>query len=230
MKVLFDNLVNTATLAALHADGSYPVTNIRHVFLKKAFRSTEATDTITVTFAADKIIDSAYLAFTNATAVTMRLYNVGGTLLSTKTIPVATLGLNFTAISAVRSVQVDLTAAVDVYLGALGIGFAYTMPDPVHDWEPGFQDNSDFQSSDDGQNLINKVAWLGKYPMNFFVQSVAKWLEIRTLLSVMERPVFVDFFENAKSIIPPFYAVIVPSNPSKSYNVIRFSLEITEAR
>jgi hypothetical protein len=234
MKILFDNLLWSASLSALHENTGYPVTNLRHVFLKKIFKSTAISDTVTIAFASDKIIDSCYLGFTNAASATLTLYNSSMTLLATKTIDIPTLAVSFAAVSGVRYAKIAITATSPAlaYLGTAALGEAFTMPDPINDWTPGFVDNSTSEESDDGQYLLNKIPWLRAPVFNFFVESLTDYQEIFDLVAAVERPVFIDPFESNKSMMLPIYGIFSGgiSDPVKSDNIFTFSLNVREVR
>jgi hypothetical protein len=234
MKILFDNLLWDATLSALHADAGYPVTNLRHFFLKKLFKSTAVLDTVTIEFAEDESIDCCYLALTNAATATLKLYNAAMGLLATKTIDIATLAVSFAAVSGVRYATIELTATSPalVYLGTAALGVAYAMPDPRHDWKAGYVDNSVASESAGGQYLVNKASALRAYDLNFFVQDFADYLEIFALVTAVERPVFVDLLEGARTTVLPMYSILDGgiTNYSKDHNVYRFSLRPREVR
>jgi len=230
MKALFYNLAWEASLGMIHADPLYPVTNIRHAFLKKVCKSTENTDTIEMSFAADRSIDSIYIGYTNAISIHAELYNASSTLLYECDVPIATLAINFPIVSGVRSVYFEIQALTDIYIGAIGIGIAYEMPSPVHDWVPNFIDNSNESVSSDGQYLKNYVSPLAKYEMNFVVKGIDTFNEIRSLILSIERPIFIDLFEERRETVKPLYGIISMKPNAKSYNTFRFSLTITEAR
>ena len=230
MKALFDNLAWEASLGMDHEDPLYPVTNIRHAFLKKACRSTENSDTIEMSFSVDQSIDSVYVGYTNANSIHVVLYNASYTLLYDTYVPIDTLAVDFTLVSGVRYVHFIISALTDIYIGAIGIGVAYEMPNPIHDWVPDFEDNSNESISADGQYLKNYVPPLAKYEMNFVVKGISEFIEIRALILSIERPIFIDLFEKMREIINPIYGVMSMKPQSKSYNTFRFSLTITEAR
>jgi hypothetical protein len=234
MKILFVNDLLTATLSALHADASYPVANLASVFLKKIFKSTQNTDSITLQWAADKIVSCVYAGFTNATAIQARLYNSSDTLLSTINLTASDPGLAFAAVATVRKAVVDITSpgGTDAYLGSIGIGLAYTMPDPLADWTPGGLDNSTKIRSSDGQVLINKVPPLRALDLNFQVSTYEEYAAIKVLVEATSRPVFVDPFELAHTKYLPMYADLDGgfANPGKNDRRFNFSLNLVEAR
>lgn len=230
MKVLFDNAVWGASLSAAHADTSYPVTNLNHAFLKKIFKSTEATEIITITFPTARAVDCIYLAFTNALLIEARFYNASSVLIDTKSVPADTLALLFTEIPGVKSVQVEMDAAADVYLGTVAIGSVSTLPDPVNNWQKGIVDKSVASESADGQYLINKVQWRRKYSLNFFTQDFDVFEAVYALVSAVERPIFFDLFEQAHDKVLPVYGVVSMETSPKEDTVHRWKFEITEAR
>jgi len=65
MKILFTNLLDTATLSAGGTSVNYPLANLKHPFLKKKFQQTVAisggsisdADALTLTWTTDQVID-----------------------------------------------------------------------------------------------------------------------------------------------------------------------------
>ncbi len=231
MKALFRNLVWEAALSVLHENPQYPVTNIRHEFMKVAFRSTANGDTISIDFAADRVVSDVYLAFTNATAAHVWLFDASDDLLYDAEIPMDTLALSFAAVSGVRSAMIVMTSATLLYVGSVGIGAAEDLPDPNNSWSPGFIDNSLQSASSDGQVLTNKIPALAQYQFDFVVDSYAEFLRVRALVLDIERPIFIDMFDGRRDLIPALYGLMAMSNqPRREGSVCRFTLTITEAR
>jgi hypothetical protein len=230
MRILFENLLLSATLSSVSPNGIYPVTNLAHPFLRKIYKSTANTDTITLSWTADQVIDSCYLGYTNATSCTLKLYSSAGVLLGTQTFTPADMAVHFTAVSGVRSATLTITASATVYLGGIGIGQSYTMPDPLNDWVDTFVDNSTSSSSSYGQVLTNKIDPLRQAVLNFDVSGYDAYSALSTRVAALSRPTFVDLFEKAHDRYLPLYCTITPSNQAKTDDRFTFTLTLLEAR
>jgi hypothetical protein len=230
MKILFNNEVLSATITAANADTSYPVVNLNDVFLKKIFKSTATSETITITFSADKVIDSIYIGFTNGSSISAGLYNSSNSLISTQAIDGTTKCATFTAVTGVRKIVITMSGGADkVYIGTICAGSAYSMPpflptirEPI--------DRSKEVWSDDGQLLKNKREWRKMLKTSHEVNR-ATYLEIYGLLSLNSRPVFIDVYENTKTGEYPFYGdVSISGTPTRSGDIYKITLLLTEAR
>jgi len=196
-KILFDNLLLTATLSSVSPNTSYPVTNLAHVFLKKVYKSTTNHDTITMAWTDDQDVDCCYVGYTNGKSFHLRLYDSVGAVLYSETFCDGSMCAQFSEVSGVRSAQLDVNNydETTVYLGGIGIGALDALPNPLADWEDGYQDNSAFSESDDGQVLSNSIAWLRRLTLNFFVTTYLAYLAIKAKFRDVTRPLFVDIFE-----------------------------------
>jgi hypothetical protein len=233
MKILFDNALEDATLTALYASPNYPVANLSHRILKKRFQSILNSDTITMSWAAAVVVNSIYVGYTNATAFVLRLYNASSTLLATISFTPSDMAKHFAAVSGVRSAQLDISNSLtSVYLGGVGIGEDYTMPDPRNDWGDGFVDKSKKEVSADGQVFGDRIEPLRMIPLNFFSAEHALYREIRDLVKPNNRivPLWVDVFESWHEEMLPMYGTLDLGDPKKRDKKIDFSIAIQEAR
>ena len=230
MRVLADNKALGSTISALHTDLNYPESNLKHEWLKKIWRSTANSDTLTFLFSSDQEIDCIYVGFTNATAITARMYSVTDTLLSTKVILASTNGTAFTTVSGVRYIEIALAASSPVVMGNVGTGKTYTMPDPMNGVVKGFADNTKVMVSDDGQVLMNKKNWLRSVPLKFTVIDLDQYNTIYALLADIDRPIWVDVYEETKNFINPIYGVVTMGKPSQSWKKWVFNIDVLEAR
>ena len=233
MKILFINDLLTATLSAANTNASYPVTNLAHVFLKKIYKSSSNVDVVSASWASDRVVNSCFIGFTNAGTAVLKLYNAAGALLSTKSINPTEGAAHFAAVSGVRIATLELTRTIGaIYLGGVGIGNAYTMPDPLADWKDGTLDSSTKTRSPSGQVLINKVQAMRQMDLNFNVADYAEFSEIKALVDAIDRPVYADVFESAHSKYLALYCDVDGGfgSPGKSDNEFTFSLSLVEAR
>jgi len=230
MRILFKNETITASLSVLYENAQYPVTNLNHVFLKKIFKSTQNSDVITILFPSAIPINSIYVGLTNAISITLRLYNVSSTLIDTKVVDTDKFSAVFTSIPSVKYVTVTFSASAPVYVGTIGIGQNFIMPDPINDVVKGFIDNSIEADSLDGQTMMNKIEWLRSVKSSHFVYDIDEYNEIYEQFSGISRPVWVDYFENTTNTINPVYGKTRLSSPSKNDRLYSFKIETAEAR
>ena len=76
MKILFDNYLIDSTLSAEFASLNYPVSNLQDNVLHKRYQCIQDSDTITITFSESLDVSCFYYAYTNATYLQLRLYNI----------------------------------------------------------------------------------------------------------------------------------------------------------
>lgn len=164
MRLLFDNLAETGGLSALYENANYPVSNLVSKFLRKRFQSLQNSDTVTLLFSSQLLIDSIFYGYTNAT-VTIRVYN-GVTLLSTDE-------TSFAPVLADK-VEFDLVATAPAYLGGIGVGLAYEMNPPTSFWDEGYTDRSIVSESQSGQVLQEYVEPLKEYAFTWELLQRAK--------------------------------------------------------
>lgn len=230
MRILFQNDAINAALSALHVDSNYPLSNLNHSFLKKIFKSTQNTDTVTITFSTVKSINCVYVGFTNATSITARMYDISSVLLSTEILNMDKPSSVFTPVGSVKYITLTFAAAAAVYVGTIGTGLNYTMPNPNATVVKDYVDNSSENSSADGQYMINKIEWLRKVPASFYVYDLDEYNLIYAAFSSVDRPVWVDFYEETVNAINPIYGIVKLGTPKKTERIFSFDLTVTEAR
>ena len=238
MRMLFENLVDAATLSTTLPNTNYPVISLQHPFLRKRYQADAATATITATLAAAAAVSCFFYGYHNCTSIVLRLYNSVPALLKTVTVssPEAGVGSEFfTSVAGVASAQVDITAAgAPVYLGGVGLGVYYEAPRPTADFEEGLIDNSVVVSSSSGQThgLYVEPLQRRRYTISNMTRTVRA--EIAALMKAkgIGVPMWIDVFYNDHDYDPPMYGKIVtPWSTVKSGR--RFdaqTLEIQEAR
>lgn len=234
MKILFDNRLLAATLSCLHPNTSYPASNLADSFCRKVWKSTSGSDALTLLWASDQEVDSAFVEFTNAAAMRVQLYDVGDSVLYDGSLTTTNKALYFAAVSGVRKAVLTFSGVVSGVLrvGKVGIGTAYEMPDPKSDWTPGQKDLSNKVTSAGGQVLQDYVEPLLRIKFGFFVQTFALYKEIKALFAALARPVFVDFTSEDHSFYPVMYSDVDAgfSDPGRDDYVFTFSITFTEAR
>lgn len=230
MRILPINEIITSTLSATNEDANYPVSNVNHVFVKKIFKATQNTSVITSTFGSLKDIDCCYLAYTNSSTAILKLYDASDILLATKTVNLQTNGGIFKVVTGVKYITLTLTATENVYLGTIGIGETYKMPNPDNNIIKGKIDNSITYQSSDGQFAINKIPWLISFPLSFTIFTMDLYNEIYGIFANISRPVWVDVYEELKNGLNPFCAKLEYSEDSQTNRKYTFKIQCTEVR
>lgn len=230
MRILFNNLTNRAALSADTENLHYPVSNLKHPFLKKIYKATQNAATITIAFSADVTIDCCFLGFTNAASALLRCYSATDVLLATEAIKASTGGNVFARVAGVRYCTIGFSATAPVYLGNIGLGESYVMPDPLSSLIPDFVDNTEQSTSADGQVMINKVKWLKLIEPDFFADGFDEYNYIYEQFAAVDRPVWVAPFEYTTGVLDPFYAAVKFKADKKDSRIFYFKVTIQEAR
>ncbi len=196
-------------------------------------------DALSMAWDADQTIDTVFVGYSNATLFELWLYDSGGAVLSVIYFTNAEMGSVFTPVAGVRSAKLLLdpdthTNPTTVYLGGVGIGLSYSMPDPLADWAPLDMDNSFGSESMDGQVLGQYVEPLRKLPCNFFAEDFETYDEIRALVKAAGKytPLWIALFEGDLPTFLPMYCTIKDGieSPRKDGRLFYFSLTLQEAR
>jgi len=231
MRILFDNLIFNATLSADTVDANYPITNLQNDSLKKIYKATQASAVITATLSEDSSINSVYIGYTNAAGAVLAMYNSSGTLLGTKTITVTRGGLSFTSVSDVSYVTLTLSGSDIIYLGGFGLGYNFTMPNPVNDLILKPIDNSVVNYSLDGQLYQNKVDLLFYIEPTYSFESVDTYNEILLKFSDLEHPAWVEPYEENTGIINPMWCKItMGDDPTQTWGWYSWTHTYREVR
>lgn len=235
MRVLFENPVVNAALSAGAASANYPVSNLAHPFLLVRYQPTASTDTVTLTFAAAIAINCMFWGYTNATEFTLRLYDAADTLLHTETVtdPDSVGAVYFAEVDAVAYAELDLTGAITVYLGGLGLGVYYQMPDPLATWKLGSTDNSATSGTAFGQVTQNYAKPLRSFELSFSGVSYDQASEIQDKCEVVGKggKLWVDITESDHSFLSPLYSALADVvEPAKDGQTMTFAFKFAEAR
>lgn len=260
MKILFDNAAERAEITSAHESANYPPSNLIHQFLRLRWQEDwyAPESIITITFDSPEDINCLFLGYMNVTGVLV--YTDGGAVAHAQmvdtegTLPLAeqivTSDGDFVGIlpsvSGTESIYFDSIQesvntlyvyvwgeSSNIYLGGLGTGVAYAMPDPVTGSAEGFQDNSSVAASPYGQSLQNYITPL--FSDNFSFAGISR--DIRDEIMTKYRAagvggkMWVDRFDEDHSLRQPMYAQLVSApESSRDGNVYDFSLNFMEAR
>jgi len=231
MRILDNNLTLSSTLSATGTNTSYPLANLKSPFLEELWKGIDTDETITINFGSNKTIDCVYLGYTNATAITVKLYDSNDSLLSTITVSPVFFGEVFSTIVGVRYATIRLQSSEIVYCGNIGIGNSYTITNPAMGVSPKIIDNSVIVTNSKGQTLKNKIPVLREYETTHENMDVNVFNEVIAIVSDNIQPIWVDIYEQAHAKIPPMYASISMNNDtSQSWQRYTCKLTFTEAK
>lgn len=269
MRILFDNVLDVATLTSLNAEDAYPVRNLVSPFLRQIYQASLATDTITIALTEDVDIDAIFWGFTNMKQMTVSMYDASDALLELIYIEHERVGYYYgysdiylygydldkyygyfsreneqyfdpsswilpSVINGVRKIVIELaTDEAKLYMGGMGIGLAYKMPNPDEQFTEGWIDNSVVSRSQAGQTLRDYVIPLRSYSFQFSTTDREKMNELRSIYkdSGIGAKLWLDGTERNHEFIPPLYGVLDEwTENNKSGKQYRFGITITEAR
>ena len=227
MRILFDNYILTASLSATNQDTSYPVSNIVHRFLTKYFKSTGTTSTITAVLPVAKSIDSIYVSFTNATAITYSLYNAADSVIGSG--PLDSYGAaNFASVANVKKITVSLSSPSTLYVGTIQAGETY-IDYPISDILKKPIDTTYRTESAYGQTLANKTPMRKAYDVKLSM-GIDDYDTIFLKLAENEMPVMFDLYPLTRQYATPIYSVVTIGDVSRSEHNYNVTLNIREAR
>lgn len=224
MRILFNDLIYNATLAADTADGNYPVTNLQSDFQAKLYKATQASAVITMTLPSVSTINCCYFGLTNATSAVLTLYSSGNVLLGTVTLDVSRGGKSFASVSSVAYAKLTLAGSATIYLGNIGIGYNYTMPEPDAGIVLTPIDNNSYDYSDYGQSYVNYIDTCYQIEPQYSRVDVDKYNAITLLVDSLRHPAWVDPYEENTGIINPMWCQIIKdTEPSQLGRLYTFT-------
>ena len=237
MKILWQGLIENATLSSLNASLNYPVSNLQNFFLYEKTQSSIDVDTITALFEQESSISDFFWGYTNATRLVLRLYNYEDELLHTEIInnPAQDWGaVEFDTVDDVYYAEVDVVGdSIGTYIGGMDWGIGYIMPDPLSEWDETPVDNTDYSESPSGQSLQNYTRPLRREPRAFMDVTHEIKEEIMALYyeTGKGKCLWFDFTELAHDYKKPLYGKIIEEiNPKKNGRRWDFNINIMEAR
>ena len=231
MRVLFDNLIFSSSVSADNENANYPVTNLQSAHLTKIYKSTTTGAAITITFPTVQTVNCCYIGFTNASAATVALYNASDTLIKTVTLDTLRGGKTFTAALLVKYAIVTLAASDTLYVGTIGIGNNYTMPDPDNGIIAKPVDRSSRDFSNGGQLYANYRAVVQQIDATYSQLLSGTYNEIFALFAAARHPVWIDVYEENTGIINPLYCdMTMDSDPNQSWKRYQMKFTFIEVR
>jgi hypothetical protein len=231
MRILFNNLLYNSTISADTVNANYPLSNLKSDHLKKIYQATTTSAVITITLGAVSQVNSCYIGYHNASSAVLALYNSSDVLLRTVSLNVNRGGGIFTTTQNVSYAKLTLAGSNTIYLGTIGIGYAYKMPDPNNDIVLKPIDNSDREYSTDGQLYINRADILHQIDATYSFEDIDTYNEILALWEDLQHPAWVDpYEENTGSINPMFCDITMDDSPTQTWGWYVWSHNYREVR
>lgn len=219
MRVSYNNLLKTATLAATNENVNRPITNIIHNFLTLAFYATGQNSVITITL--DDTYDINHLAFDyhNINTMTARFYDNLAVLIDTQVIDVNE-DCNFHYFDTIENVltitlTVDTLAAL-LYIGGVSAGEYFELPEFTQAHTGEMKINDSTFKSPGGQKSGNRRYCPLTKGLNFSSISNDDKNNIITYLRYVQNsiPHFIDLYPDAHEYVSPFYGSVEMSASS----------------
>ena len=238
MKIIYDNvLLGYDSITSDNESINYPAVNIADEILEKRYQFTYgSSDQITIELEESEYINSIFFAFTNATQLDFKLYDVYDTLLASHSFTSITANCDayhFTSRYFVKKIIIDVTAVSGGYLGGVAAGEYYDLGSPTSPWEEGFVDNSVVESSPYGQSSQSYVEPIPENTWLFREYTREKINELKAIYQSLGVgfKIWVDPFEDSIDFIDPFYArITAPIRPQKNGRRYDFEFSVSEAR
>lgn len=237
MKILFENIFETATLTNTYASANYPVSNLVHVFLEKRYQPLSSlTDTITATWDTNQTADCIFLGFHTMASYTINFKNSADSILLTLTSsnPETTVRRIFSELTTIRKIEIlPVFSGTPAYIGGIGCDNCYNMPDFDTNYPLDIDDTTTFIESDYGQTLQTSRRTLKQYSFSF------KNVELETKDEIIEKynlvkkgkPFFISVFDQGINDILPIYAKFIDEpRVVKNYRRFDISIKLKEAR
>lgn len=241
MIFLFKNELLDATITSLYANTNYPVSNVQSPFLYKKYKANTYNDTLTITLPRNITIDCFFYGYSNATSMTVRLYDNTSTLLKTITVDCTGSTRQLKSGSAyfdpltVRIIEIDTACPVieDLYIGGLAAGTGLYDMLPLINFDKSFSDPSSKDSSDYGQVSYQYVPSLLVYSLSF--QGIKRELYhtlVNAFLPAGSGFIWADITEDNHTVYQPIYCTtdFINSPERGGASILSFQIKLTEAR
>ena len=235
MKVLFDKIARYATITSEQEDVNYPAVNLAHQYATVYYKSTSFDDVITMMFDDQRPVNSIFFTYSNASSMTVKLYQWDGVLLDTITVDCShASGSAYFDEQLVRWAVIKASAPVteDLRIGSIEFGVARDFPLPTANFVPVYESKSTMEESDQGQVSFQYIEPRKKYVTKY--QGVVKetYLEVLEMFKPVDRGhIWVDITEEDHNVYLPLYCVTnLIENGERIEDRVSFTLTITEAK
>lgn len=208
MRILFNNLIldDNCTLSSITVSENYPLDNLKSRVLTKRTQSESTTLNFTVNFTVPVTINCFAFGYTNGTSITVKGI--------TQDINYNSDIIYFPA-ETLSTFDVSITGGLDnIYLGSIGTGLYYQMPNPLNTFGVGIEDTNSLSENKYGIAYKSEGVVLDTPAYTFREVPLAKKKEILALYTGIGSIVWVDPFEGNRDLVEVSYSTI-----SSKYNI-----------
>jgi hypothetical protein len=205
MRILYNNLLETASIVATNEDANYPVENVHDTTLLTEFRADTNSSTITATLASASTVSC--LAFGNHNIDTLQVtLTDSGAGTTVKNYTASDLKFSdsetqamvyFTAVTDVTEIEYVITSVTTLFIGGLSAGQCLQMP--LFDINPkiGFESSGSRQKSRGGVSFNVPGVDLETFGCTFNAASITDYNAINFAVVQTYKPYYVDRYESA---------------------------------
>ena len=207
MKILYDNLLKTATLTATNENSNYPIANVHHKWQKKYFLATTTSTVITAVLPTATTITAIALSYHNLSSCTARVYNADNELLDVWTIPVANqTEAYYDSALLVKKVTLTCASAGTLYIGEVFVGTALSLSKSADQNIP-LESTDNATLSSDGQVSGRQGSLLRSATITLPVLLYTERQSMETAYQScgLLTPFFLDLWDLSHASFPPVY-------------------------
>lgn len=211
MRILFDNSLLDSVMSATASSINYPIENVTHRFMKKRFQSLLSNSTITCIFNSVKEINCIFYGYHTLNSFNFTLYDsLNNVLYSGSDAQLLDIGIiYFNKITGVKKIVITCAAPDNLFIGVLWAGLYYQMALPLNNIDINIDDTTIVKNSPDFQfsQLYNESGL--EYTINIpaLTNEQKNYLNSVYIRKGKGSPLFIDFFEDARELQEPKYAV-----------------------
>lgn len=215
MKILIENKVlsDNAVLSGLEISSNYPLSNLKNRVLTRRTQSAEGETDLVFSIAFTSPVNSNCLAFgyTNGDTIDVTVNSVP--VVTGKAIDMNTDIIYFPETS-VSLIEITIYGTEEVYLGSIGSGVAYKMPNPLNEFGVGITDGHELITNKYAISYQSNGEITNAPVYNFAGFKLAIKKEIMSFYPGVGSVVWVDAFENFRDLVEPLYcSIAIPWNP-----------------
>jgi hypothetical protein len=201
MKILFDNLIldDNAVLTSTGVSDNYPLSNLKSRILTKRTQSLTNTLEFTIDFTSPVTIDCFAFGYTNGSSITVKGI--------TQDINYKTDIIYFTK-DTVSTLDVSIIGTEPVYLGSIGVGIAYKMPNPLSYFGLDTNDTRTLSQNKYGISFQSDGVFVNSPNYVFKNISLSVKKEIENLYLGIGSILWLDVFEENRDYQEPKYCTV----------------------
>lgn len=236
MRILFVDHVRNATITSTYSTASFPVRNLKSLFLDTIYMASTGSDVVTVDLGQNKQIDSLFFAGCNCEEVGVVIKNSSGVTVYTATVSISREVEThyFTEVTG-RTIILTLdTPSPTTMVTMKGFGAGVTARYiHLNDIAPQIVNDSSFTRTATGQVLRNEFPSFRGFTITIPNLDRAEFNALMSLIRTLgtHKPTYWDFTEENKDMDDPIYAEINQAwTPVQKANYFNVEIPILECR